>query len=115
MTMPFYTFEDQETGELRSIAAPNESAARLSLGGIWTQVERAVAWTPCNIDGLNRLLEEAQVEEREAHAAVLAANPMGKARFTTPEALAAFTAAQERHRKAQARCSELARLIGTSA
>jgi hypothetical protein len=107
-----FTFQDQETGNLRSILAPDESAARLALGGVWTQVGRTVAWTPCEIGGLQALLEEAQAEERAAHAAVLAANPMGKDNFTMPEALAEFTAAKERHRKAQARCSELAPLAG---
>src|SRR5215470_16240925 len=30
-----FTFEDQETGELRSVIAANEAAARLQLGGSW--------------------------------------------------------------------------------
>ena len=39
------------------------------------------------------------------------ANPMGKGRFTTSEALAKFTAAQEKHRKCQARREELMHLM----
>jgi hypothetical protein len=62
-------------------------------------------------EGLRLLLEETQAKEREAHAAVLAANPMGEVAFTTPEALAAFTATQQHHRKLQARCADLVRLI----
>jgi hypothetical protein len=106
-----YTFEDRETGELRTIAAPNQSAARLRLGGIWTDVERTEAWSPCDIVALREMLSEAQVEEREAHAARLVANPMGKVAYTTAEAIADFAPAEERYRKIGARCSELARLV----
>jgi hypothetical protein len=109
----FYTFEDRETGEFRTIAAPNQSAARQKLGGVWAvQPDRTEAWSPCDIEGLRLLLEETQAKEREAHAAVLAANPTGKAAaFPMPEALAAFTAAEEHHRKLLARCADLMRLI----
>ena len=55
-----FTFEDQETGELRSIIAPNEAAARLQLGGIWVDVERTAAWTPCEIAKLPELYREAR-------------------------------------------------------
>jgi hypothetical protein len=41
-----FTFEDRETGELRSVIAANESAARLQLGGSWIDVEDTAAWTP---------------------------------------------------------------------
>ncbi|MEA2906284.1 MAG: hypothetical protein QOI12_3671 [Alphaproteobacteria bacterium] len=47
-----FTFEDQESGDLRSIIASKEAAARLQFGGIWTDVERTAAWEPCEIDGL---------------------------------------------------------------
>ena len=106
-----FTFEDQETGELRSVTAANEAAARLQLGGTWTDVERTAAWTPCEIDGLPAIYREAEPDERAAHRSMMEANPMGKGRFTTPEALAEFTAAQERHRKCEARREELMRLM----
>ena len=35
ITTFLYTLVDEETGELADIAAPNESAARLWLGGDW--------------------------------------------------------------------------------
>jgi hypothetical protein len=42
---------------------------------------------------------------------MIAANPMGQGRFTTPEALANLTAAQEKHRRLQGRREELMRLM----
>jgi hypothetical protein len=106
-----FTFEDQETGDLRSAIAANEAAARLQLGGIWTDIERAAAWSPCDIDGLPAIFREAQAAEEVARHEMEEANPMGRGRFTTPEALAKFTAAQEKHRKCQVRREELMRLI----
>jgi hypothetical protein len=106
-----FTFEDQESGELRSVIAVNEAAARLQLGGIWTNVERTAAWTPCEIDGLPATFRDAQATEEAALRVMNEANPMGKGTFTTPEALAYFTAAQEEHRKSQARREELMHLI----
>jgi hypothetical protein len=106
-----YTFEDLETGDLRSVVAVNEAAARLQLGGIWTDVERAAAWTPCEIDGLPAIFREAEAAEQAAFRAMNEANPMGKGRFTTPEALANFTAAQKKHRKCQVRRKELMHLM----
>jgi hypothetical protein len=105
-----FTFEDQEAGELRDTLAPNEAAARLQLGGIWTDTERAAAWQPCEIDRLPEIFREAQADEEAALREMMAANPMGQSRFTTPEALANFTAAQEKHSKLQARREELMRL-----
>lgn len=109
-----FTFEDQESGELRSVIAPNEAAARLQLGGIWIDVERTAAWEPCEITGLAEVLREAEAAEAAAHREAMAANPMGQGRFTTPEALAKFTAAQEKHRKLQAHCQELMRLMNAA-
>jgi hypothetical protein len=109
-----FTFEDQESGELRSIIAVNEAAARLQLGGIWADVERTNAFEPCEIDGLPTIFREAQAAEEAAVRAMEEANPMGKGRFTTSEALADFQAAQEKHRKCQARRKELMRLMITA-
>ena len=106
-----YTFEDLETGALRSAVAANEAAARFQLGGIWIDVERTTAFEPCEIDGLPAIFREAQAAEEAACREMIAANPMGKDRVTTSEALAAFTAAQEKHRKLQARREELMRLM----
>jgi hypothetical protein len=106
-----FTFEDQETGELRSVLAANEAAARLQLGGSWIDVERAAAWTPCEIDGLPAIYHEAEADEQVARRGMIDANPMGKGRFTTPGALAQLTAAQERYRKCKARREELTRLM----
>src|SRR5262249_6323090 len=55
-----FTFEDLETGDMRSAVAANEAAARFQLGGIWTDVERAAAFEPCEIDGLPAIYREAE-------------------------------------------------------
>ena len=106
-----YTFEDLETGDVRSAVAVNEAAARLQLGGIWSDVERTTAFAPCEVDGLPAIFREAQEAEEAARHAMMVANPMGKGRVTTPEALAAFTAATEKHSKLQARREELMHLM----
>jgi hypothetical protein len=107
-----FTFEDQETGELRSLIAPNEAVARLQLGGIWTDVERTAAWQPCEIANLPDLVREAQTAEDKARREMNAANPMGQG-ITTPEALARFTAAQEKYHKRRAHREELMRLMAS--
>ena len=108
-----YTFEDLETGDVRSAVAVNEAAARLQLGGIWSDVERAAAFEPCEIDGLAAIYREAEADAEAARRAMVEANPIlkGKGRFTTPEALAQLTAAQEKYRKCEARREELMRLM----
>jgi hypothetical protein len=109
-----FTFEDQETGELRDTLAPNKAAARLQLGGIWTDIERTAAWQPCEIAGLPEIFREAQAAEEAAHHEAMAANPMGQGRFTSPEALAKLTAAQEKHRKLQVRRQALMHLVAAA-
>jgi hypothetical protein len=113
--MPYllYSFQDQTTGEIRDIGAPNEAAARTSLGGIWTDRRRAASWTACDIGDLNHVLAEAMKEERRALDASLAVNPHRCAkRMPTPQMLVDFATAQDRHRQAKARVRELMRMIG---
>jgi len=107
-----FTFQELETGDLKDTCAPNEAAARLSLGGIFTDIERTTALGSCLISDLDKILEQAQADEQAAHAAAQAANPMGKGRFTTPEALKIFSDAQAAHAKAQARVRALLELRG---
>ena len=109
-----FTFEDQETGKLRDTLAPNEAAARLQLGGIWTDIERTAAWQPCEITALPRIFREAQAAEQAAHDEAKAANPMGQGSFTSPEVLAKFVAAQEKYRKLQARRQALMHLMAAA-
>jgi hypothetical protein len=107
-----FTFQDLETGDLRDTCAPNEAAARLSLGGIFTDIEHTTSLASCPIGDLDKILGQAQADERAAHAAAQEANPMGKGRFTTPEALKKLSDAQAAHAKAQARVRALLRLRG---
>lgn len=103
-----FTFQDLETGDLTDTCAPNEAG----LGGIFTDIERTTALGSCLISDLNKILEQAQADERAAHAAAQAANPMGKGCFTTPEALKKLSDAQAAHPKAQARVRALLELRG---
>jgi hypothetical protein len=91
-----FTFEDRVDGTTRSIIAQNEAAVRLRLGGIWVEVGRTAARMPRDVADLPEMLHGAQVAEEEASCEMLAANPMGKGQ-STPEAMATFIAAQERH------------------
>lgn len=68
-----YTFEDLETGDVRSAVAVNEAAARFDLGGIWTDVERTTAFEPCEIDGLPAIYREAKVDAEAARRAMVGA------------------------------------------
>ena len=113
MPILLYSFQDQTTGEIRDVRAPNEAAARTSLGGIWTDRTRAASWTACDIGDLHIVLSEAMKEERRALDAALKVNPHHCAkRVTTPQTLEEFAQAQDRHRKAKARVRELMRLLG---
>ena len=90
---------------MRSAVAVNKVAARFQLGGVWTDVERAAAFEPCEIDGLPAVYRDAEAAPR---AMVIL---KGKGRFTTPEALEQLTAAQEKYRKREARREELMLLM----
>jgi hypothetical protein len=105
-----FTFEDLETGDLQSIVAVNEAAARLRLGGIWSDAERTAARASCDIANLPKRLEEALAEEKAAQEAVLAANPVGKVRFASTDALAEFSAAEARYAKLKAHREQLSRI-----
>lgn len=108
-----FTFEDLGTGDLRSIIAVNEAAARLRLGGVWIDTGRTAALAPCAIANLTRRLEEALAEEIAAHNAALAANPMGKVRFASTDALAEFSAAELRYAKLKAHREQLSRIAAS--
>ena len=112
MPNQLFTFEDLGTGDLRDISAPNEPTARLWLGGIFTDVERTALIGSCPIGDLDRILAEAQAEERSAHKARVQANPMGKGPIATDEALQKFSDAEAAHAKAAARVRALLELRG---
>ncbi len=107
-----FTFEDLETGDLQSIIAVNEAVARLRLGGIWIDTERTAALA-FDVANLPRRHEEALAEEIAAHSAVLAANPMGKVRFASTDALAEFSAAEARYAKLKAHREQLSGIVAS--
>ncbi len=110
MAACLFTFQNQNTGEFADILAPNESAARLWLGGDWMHRDIAPLWASCEVGGTSTIIGEAQRQEREAHAAMVAANPIGKERFTTSEALAKLREAEMAHRKTKARVEALIKI-----
>ena len=94
MTAFLFTFEDQDTGELIDRIAPNEATARLQVSN-GNDIERMVLWSqPAEISRMQKIIDEAIRDERTAHDAANAANPMGKNLVTTPEQLKAFRAAE---------------------
>jgi hypothetical protein len=105
-----FTFEDRATGSTRSILAPTETAARGSLGGVWTDDERAPARAPCPIEDLPQLLKEAQALEQAAHEACLEANPIRKTRIAAAEIIGRVNALAEKYRQADAWVQELIRI-----
>ena len=105
-----FTFEDRATGSTRSILAPAEAAARLSLGGVWTDEERACGRAPCPIEDLPQLLKEAQAAERAAHQACLEANLIRKTRMATAEVTGRLNALAEKYRQAEGWVKELIRI-----
>jgi hypothetical protein len=61
ITTFLYTLVDEETGELADIAAPNESAARLWLGGDWILPDRCPLFAgPAEVADWDRVVKEAQ-------------------------------------------------------
>jgi hypothetical protein len=113
MPLLLYTFQDQTTGEIRDVRASSETAARVSLGGVWTDRARVPSWTACDLGDLDKVLSAAMQEERRALDAALELNPLHpRRRVSTSETLAGFSTAQDRHRKAKARVRELMRLLG---
>jgi hypothetical protein len=111
MTEPvtyLYTFTDEETGELADILAPNESAARLWLGGDWMHADRCPLFAPPSAVGdWRKIVKEAQGEAAKALAAMKAAQPAG---MTTPEALAAYNDAVVDHERKAARATKLIKM-----
>lgn len=100
-----YTFVDEQTGELGDIMAPNESAARLWLGGDWIFSDRCPALAPpAGVGDWDLVVEDAQADAAAAKAVMMAAQPRGTA---TPEALRAFSEAVADHDRKRARVTKL--------
>ena len=110
MTDFVFTLQDQNTGQFADTIASNEAAARFKLGGDWIDVERAPLWAKRELGEMSEIIRLVQDDERAALAAAQAANPMGKAPFTTPEALKTFHDLQAVHRTVQARVHALLKL-----
>jgi hypothetical protein len=103
-----FTFEHPKTGERHSVRALNESVARLRLSNDW--YECPLLCEPCKLAGLDALIQRAQDEATVAHQAMLDANPMGKVRLTSADALTNFSTLKKRSEMLTAWRSELARI-----
>ncbi len=107
VTTFLYTFLDEETGVLADIIAPNESAARLSLGDDWILAERCPLFsTPAEVGKWNDVVLEAQIARDEAFKAMNAARPR-PGTMTTPESLKAFDDAKTEYERKKARVTKL--------
>ncbi len=111
-----YTFLDEETGVLADIVAPNESAARLSLGDDWILADRCPLFSPpVEVDKWDGVVKKAQDEAAGAFEAMNAARP-GPGTMTTPESLKAFSDATAVYERKKARVTKLLNMsVGTAA
>ena len=75
--MLVFTFDNRETGEQRLLIAPNES----------------------EITELRTLIRKVFEDERAAQDAMLAAIPVGRAKFTAPKAFSKLSALKDRYEK----------------
>ena len=107
-----FTFEDRETGDLRSVIAQNEDFARMRLGGIWDEnAERTPARLPRDVADLHTVREEALKAERDAFQVWQNANPMGKSHYATGAALDEFARRKEQYEKLKAHRREIEQII----
>src|SRR5229473_361084 len=112
-SMMLFTFEYLETGDFQSIVAPNESAARLQLDGLWTDVERTKVLRHCEVADLPSLIEDVLADELAARQAAMTANWIGKARVTSMDAIADLSAANARYRKLKTHREQLSRIVAS--
>lgn len=110
VTTYLYTFIDEETGEFGDIVAPNESAARLALGGDWILPERCPLFAqPSGVGGWDKIVKQAQAEAAAAFDAMRAAAPK-PGTMTTPDAFKDFNESNEKYEKAKARVTRLLKM-----
>jgi hypothetical protein len=109
-----FTFDDRETGDIRSIIAQNEDFARMRLGGIWDDnADRTPARPPRDVADLHAVREEALKAERDAFQAWQTANPVGKSRYATTDQLDAFASRKQIYEKLKAHRQELEQIIAS--
>jgi hypothetical protein len=110
-SMKVFIFENLETGNFQPIVAPNESAARLRLGGLWTDVELTRVFRYCNDADSPSLIGDVFADEMAARQAATAANSIGKARITSTDDIARFSADQTRYTKLKTLRAQLSRIV----
>jgi hypothetical protein len=110
ITTFLYTLVDEETGELADIAAPNESAARLWLGGGWILPERCPLFAaPAEVADWDRVVKEAQSDADLAFANMNAARPKPGS-ITTTQVLQTFNEATAEFDRKKARVAKLLKI-----
>ena len=95
-SMIVFIFENLETGDFQPIVASNESAARLRLGGLWTDTELTRVLRYCEEANSPSLIEDVFADEIAARQAAMAANSIGKARITSTDDIARFSRSTRR-------------------
>jgi hypothetical protein len=110
-----FTFVDEATGEFADITAPNESAARLWLGGDWIFADRCPMFAqPSEVGDWEKIVRQAQAEAAAAFEAMNNAAPkLGT--MTAPEALMVYNEAGAKYEKAKARVTKLLKMSVTAA
>ena len=110
MANTVFTFQNSETGDFRSIVAPNESAARLWLNDPWLDVKQTPLWKHCEISNLQSLINDAVANEEAARQAVMDSNPIGKHSITSTDTINDFSANQTRYAKLKAYREQLSKI-----
>jgi hypothetical protein len=113
MANTVFVFKNSETGDFRSIVAPNESAARLWLSDPWLAASSAPLWRYCEVADLQSLIAEVGADEEAARQAMMASNPIGKHSFTSIDSITDFSDNQTRYAKLKA-CREQLSVLGAS-
>ena len=110
VTTFLYTFVDEETGEFADITAPNESAARLWLGGDWILASRCPLFgQPAEVGKWDRVIKDAQAEATKAFEVMNTSRPKPGA-MTTPEALKALNDAEADYERKRDRVTKLLKM-----
>jgi hypothetical protein len=114
VTTFLYTFIDEETGEFDDIAAPNESAARLWLGGKWILDGRCPLFSrAAEVGEWEGVVNEAQVEAANALDAMNTSMPKPgmPGTMTTTESFKSFNDAKADYERRKARVSKLVKMM----
>jgi hypothetical protein len=111
LTTMIFTFDDRETGDIRSAVAAKEKIARTHLGGVWKEnAERTPVRPARPLSDIHDLREEALRQEQETFEAMSAASGEGR-RISQHKATDTFSTLQQRYQKCKAHRREIDHII----